>query len=135
MKIIVLGAGIIGVSTAWFLNKAGHAVTVIDRQRGAALETSAANGGQISVSQSEPWAGPGAPLKLVTWWFSGDSPLLFRPKLDWQQWHWGMRFALECLPGQQRHNIVQMMHLANYSLSVLREIREETGVEYDHLSR
>lgn len=135
MKIIVLGAGVIGVSTAWFLNKAGHSVTVIDRQADAALETSSANGGQISVSQSEPWAGPGAPLKLVKWWFSGDSPLLFRPKLDWQQWNWGLQFAFECLPGQQRHNIVQMMHLANYSLSVLREIRDETGIEYDHLAR
>ena len=135
MKIIVLGAGVIGVSTAWFLAKAGHSVTVIDRQREAALETSSANGGQISVSQSEPWAGPDAPLKLVKWWFSGDSPLLFRPKLDWHQWDWGLRFALECLPGRQRHNIVQMMHLADYSLTVLRETREETGIEYDHLSR
>ena len=135
MNIIVLGAGVIGVSTAWFLRKAGHSVTVIDRQREAALETSSANGGQISVSQSEPWAGPGAPLKLVKWWFSGDSPLLFRPKLDWQQWNWGLQFAFECLPGQQRHNIVQMMHLANYSLGVLRDIRDETGIAYDHLSR
>jgi len=135
MKIIVLGAGVIGISTAWFLSKAGHDVTVIDRQSEAALETTYANGGQISVSQSEPWAGPGAPLKLVKWWFSGDSPLLFRPQLDWQQWHWGLSFATECLPGQQRYNILQMLHLANYSLGVLREIREETRIEYDHLSR
>jgi D-amino-acid dehydrogenase len=135
MKIIVLGAGVIGVSTAWFLSKAGHDVTVIDRQSEAALETTYANGGQISVSQSEPWAGPGAPLKLMKWWFSGDSPLLFRPQLDWQQWHWGLSFAAECLPGQQRYNILQMLHLANYSLGVLREIREETQIAYDHLSR
>jgi D-amino-acid dehydrogenase len=135
MKIIVLGAGVIGISTAWFLSKAGHDVTVIDRQSEAALETTFANGGQISVSQSEPWAGPGAPLKLMKWWFSGDSPLLFRPQLDWQQWHWGLSFAAECLPGQQRYNILQMLHLANYSLGVLREIREETRIEYDHLSR
>jgi len=135
MKIIVLGAGVLGVTTAWFLSQAGHAVTVIDRQGEAALETSFANGAQISVSQSEPWAGPSAPLKLVKWWFSGDSPLLFRPKLDWQQWRWGMQFALECLPGRERHNIVQMMHLADYSLTVLRELRQETQIEYDHLSR
>jgi D-amino-acid dehydrogenase len=135
MKIIVLGAGVIGISTAWFLSKSGHDVTVIDRQPEAALETTYANGGQISVSQSEPWASPGAPLKLMKWWFSGDSPLLFRPQLDWQQWHWGLSFAAECLPGQQRYNILQMLHLANYSLGVLREIREETRIEYDQLSR
>ena len=135
MRVVVLGAGIVGVSTAWFLHRAGHAVTVVDRRSAAALETTYANGGQISVSQSEPWAGPGAPLKLVKWWFSGDSPLLFRPKLDWRQWSWGLQFAAECLPGRERDNIVQMLHLAQYSLEVLRALRAETGIEYDHLSR
>jgi D-amino-acid dehydrogenase len=135
LKVIVLGAGVVGISTAWFLNRAGHEVTVIDRQNAAALETSYANGGQISAGQTEPWAGPGAPIKLIKWWFREDSPLLFRPQLDWQQWRWGLQFALECLPGRTRHNIVQMMHIAAYSLATLRKLREDTGIEYDHLSR
>ena len=89
MKVIVLGAGIIGVSTAWHLQSEGHEVTVIDRQPDAALETSAANGAQISVGFCEPWANAGAPFKLAKWLLRDDSPLLFRPRLDLHQWRWG----------------------------------------------
>src|SRR3546814_14943769 len=81
MKIAVLGSGVIGTSTAWWLNQAGHDVVVIDRESGPAQETSRANGGQISVSYSEPWANPQAPLKLARWLFKDDSPILFRPRL------------------------------------------------------
>jgi len=82
MRVIVLGAGIIGVSTAWYLLDQGHDVTVVDRQPGAALETSFANGAQISVGFCEPWANAEAPLKVLKWLARDDSPLLFRPKLD-----------------------------------------------------
>ena len=78
MKVIVLGAGIIGTASAWFLNKAGHDVTVIERQPGAALETSFANGGQISVSHGQPLANPSTPLKILKWLGRDDAPLLYR---------------------------------------------------------
>ena len=92
MKILVLGAGIIGISTAWHLLQQGHEVTVVERQDGAALETSFGNAGQISVSYCEPWANRDAPLKALKWMFDKEAPLLFRPQLDWQQWRWGLQF-------------------------------------------
>ncbi|MGH8849126.1 MAG: FAD-dependent oxidoreductase, partial [Polaromonas sp.] len=91
MKVVVLGAGIIGVSTAWHLLERGHEVTVVDRQPDAALETSFANAAQISVSYCEPWANRDAPAKMLKWMFSKEAPLLFRPQLDWQQWRWGLQ--------------------------------------------
>ena len=94
MKTIILGAGIIGISTAWHLRERGHEVTVIDRQPGAALETSFANAGQISVSYCEPWANREAPWKALKWLFDKEAPLLFRPQLDWQQWRWGLKFLV-----------------------------------------
>ena len=96
MKVLVLGAGIIGTSTAWHLLERGHDVTVVDRQPDAALETSFANAAQISVSYCEPWANRDAPLKLLKWMFRNDAPLLFRPQADWQQWRWGLQFLKEC---------------------------------------
>ena len=92
MKVIVLGAGIIGVSTAWHLLERGHDVTVIDRQPDAAMETSFANAAQISVSYCEPWASKGTPLKALKWMLRDDAPLLFKPRLDWQQWRWSWQF-------------------------------------------
>jgi len=85
MKVVVLGSGIIGTSTAWWLRQAGHDVVVVDRAGGPAQETSFANGGQISVSYAEPWANPQAPFKLLKWMLRDDAPLLFRPQLDWRQ--------------------------------------------------
>ena len=101
MHVIVLGAGLAGVTSAWYLRQAGHAVTVIDRQPGAGLETSYANGGQISASHPEPWANPGAPAQVLRWLGREDAPLLFRPRLEWEQWCWGFRFLRECLPKQR----------------------------------
>lgn len=135
LKVIVLGAGITGVTSAWFLRQVGHEVTVFDRQPASALETSFANGGQISVSQSEPWASPSAPLKVLKWLWRDDSPLLFRPKLDLQQWDWIARFLWECLPGRAAHNVVQMVNLGLYSRQTLRELRDSLGLQYDHLAR
>jgi D-amino-acid dehydrogenase len=135
MHVVVLGAGVVGTTTAWYLAKSGHEVTVVDRQPAAAMETSFANGGQISVSQSEPWAAPGAPLTVLKWLGRDDAPLLFRPKLSWHQLSWGFRFLLECLPSRYRFNIREMVNLGLYSRASLQELRRETGIEYDHLGK
>jgi D-amino-acid dehydrogenase len=135
MHIIVLGAGLIGVTSSWYLREAGHEVTVIDRQPGAALETSFANGGQISVSHPEPWANPSAPGQALRWLGREDAPLLFRPRADWRQWSWGLRFLLECLPGRSRRNTEAIAHLAVYSHACTRELRGTTGIEYDSLDK
>ena len=135
MKIVVLGAGVTGVASAWFLARAGHEVTVIDRQAQAAMETSFANGGQISVSHAEPWANPQAPLKLLKWLGREDSPLLFRLRADWRQWAWGLAFLRECTPARTRHNITQIVNLGLHSRTVLQALRAETGIQYDQLTR
>lgn len=131
MKVTVLGAGVTGITSAWFLRQAGHDVTVVDRQPGAALETSFANGGQISVSHAEPWANPGAPLKVLKWLAREDAPLLFRLRPDLNQWLWGLAFLRECTPGRTRHNIKQMVNLGLYSRAKLQQLRAETGISYD----
>jgi D-amino-acid dehydrogenase len=130
MKVIVLGGGIIGVSTAWWLSQAGHEVIVVDRAAGPAQETSFANGGQISVSYAEPWANPQAPLKLLKWMFKDDAPLLFRPQLDWRQWAWGALFLRECLPGRLTLNIRAMVSMAQYSRDTLGQMRDTLGIQY-----
>jgi D-amino-acid dehydrogenase len=135
VKVIVLGAGIIGTASAWFLNKAGHEVTVIDRQPGAALETSFANGGQISVSHAEPWANPAAPWKLLQWLGREDAPLLYRFRAEWLQWKWGMHFMRECSAARTAANIRQIIALAEYSRQVLQAVRVETAIEYDCATR
>jgi D-amino-acid dehydrogenase len=131
VRVIVLGAGVIGTTSAWYLARAGHEVTVVDRQPEAALETSFANGGQISVSHSEPWANPTAPLKILRWLGREDSPLLFRPRADLSEWVWGLRFLVECLPGRARHNTKAAFGLAHYSREQLRQLRRDTAISYD----
>ena len=131
MKVIVLGAGIVGTASAWFLHKAGHDVTVIERQPGAAQETSFANGGQISVSHAEPWANPSAPLKVLKWLRHEDAPLLFRLRPEWLQWRWGLEFLRQCTPGRTAHNIRQIVAIAEYSRQTLQALRAETDIAYD----
>ena len=135
MKVVVLGAGVIGVTTAWYLAKDGHDVTVLDRQPTAGLETSFANGGQISVSHAEPWANPGAPGKIYKWLGREDAPLLFRLRADPRQWSWGLRFLVECLPERTRRNTLTILRLGLYSRDMLKSLRRETGVQYDHLEK
>jgi D-amino-acid dehydrogenase len=135
MRIVVLGAGVVGVTAAWYLAQDGHEVTVLDRQPGAALETSFANGGQISASHAEPWANPDAPRKIVKWLGRDDAPLLFRLRADPRQWRWGLQFLYECLPWRTRRNTIQCLNLALYSRDCLKELRRETGIAYDHLER
>jgi D-amino-acid dehydrogenase len=132
MKVTVLGAGVTGITSAWFLQQAGHEVTVVDRQPGAGLETSFANGGQISVSHAEPWANPGAPMKVLKWLAKEDAPLLFRLRPDVNQWLWGLDFLRECTPARTRHNIKQIVNLGLYSRSTLQQLRASTGIEYHH---
>lgn len=135
MKVIVLGAGIVGTASAWFLNKAGHEVTVIERQPGAAQETSFANGCQISVSHAEPWANPAAPLKILKWLGKEDAPLLFRFRPEWLQWRWGMEFLRQCTASRTADNIRQIVSIAEYSRQTLQAVRAETGVDYDCLTK
>ena len=135
MKVIVLGAGVIGTTSAYYLNRLGFDVTVVDRQAAPAAETSFANGGQVSVSHAEPWANPGAPLKVLKWLAREDAPLLFRLRPDLRQWLWGLAFLRECTPARTRHNIEQIVRLGTYSRAKLQALRRDTELHYDHLER
>lgn len=135
MRVLVLGAGVVGVTCAWFLREAGHQVTVIERQPGPARETSFANGGQISVSHSEPWANPGAPRKVLQWLGREDAPLLFRPRLDAAQWAWGLAFLCECLPARTAHNTRTLVALALHSRGLLKQLRAQLGLGYEVVER
>jgi D-amino-acid dehydrogenase len=131
MRVLVLGSGVVGTASAWYLRAAGHEVTVLERQPGPALETSRANGGQVSVSHSEPWANPGAPVKLLKWLGKDDAPLLFRLRPDLRQWLWGLAFLRECLPHRTARNIRRLVALGLHSRRMLAELREGLGLEYD----
>jgi D-amino-acid dehydrogenase len=135
MKTIILGAGIIGISTAWHLLERGHEVIVVDRQPDAALETSFANAAQISVSYCEPWANREAPLKALKWMFDKEAPLLFRPQLDWEQWRWGLKFLAQCNDTAFERNVQQIVALGAYSHAALKELVATTGIEYNRLER
>ena len=135
MKVMILGAGVIGTCTAWYLAGRGHEVTVVERQEGAGLETSFANGSQISVSHSEPWANPDAPIKLLKWLWREDSPLLFRLRMDPHQWSWGIKFFYECMPWRTPENSRRMVTLSAYSREKLAELRNTTSIDYDALER
>ena len=134
-RITVIGAGVIGITSAWYLAREGFEVTVIDRQPQPAAETSFANGGQISVSHSEPWANPDAPLKVLKWLLKADAPLLFRPRADWRQWWWLAAFLRECTAARTRDNTRQLVSLGVYSREALRALRGETGIDYDAQTR
>jgi D-amino-acid dehydrogenase len=131
MNVIVLGAGLLGVTSAYFLRQLGHDVVVVDRQATPAAETSFANGGQISVSHAEPWANPSAPLKVLQWLGKEDAPLLFRLRADARQWLWGLQFLRECTPERTRHNIGQIVRLGTYSRDTLQQLRRDVGLDYD----
>jgi hypothetical protein len=128
MRVVILGAGVIGVSTAYYLAKAGHEVCVIDRQPEAGLETSFANGGQISASHAEPWANPRAPLQFLKWFGRTGAPVKFPLRLDPAQWGWSLSFLRNCLPGRTRRNTEKILKLALYSRAALNALIEETGI-------
>lgn len=133
MQVVVLGAGIIGVSTAWHLLQRGHGVTIVDRQPDAALETSYANAAQISVGYCEPWANREAPLKALKWMFSPTAPLLFRPQMDPAQWRWGLQFLGQCNDVAFERNVAQIVALGAYSHAALKDVVAETGMQYNRL--
>jgi D-amino-acid dehydrogenase len=131
----VLGAGVVGVASAWYLAEAGHEVTVLDRQPEAGMETSFANGGQISAGHAEAWARPSVLPKMLAWLGREDAPMLFRPKLDWAQWEWGLRFLIECFPGRFERHARELAGLAEYSRAALNALREQTGIEYQRIAK
>ena len=131
MRVVVLGAGVIGVTSAWYLAKAGHEVTVIDRQEGAALETSFANAGEISPGYASPWAAPGIPMKAMKWLFMRHAPLIIQPNFDWTRLDWMARMLGNCTEAAYKVNKSRMVRLAEYSRDVLRDLRAETGITYD----
>ncbi|MEQ6291493.1 D-amino acid dehydrogenase [Vogesella sp. GCM10023246] len=132
MRVAVLGAGIVGISTAWFLRQAGHEVVVVDRGSGPARETSFANGGQISVSQSEPWAHPTTPWQVLKWLPRDDAPLLFRPRFDPQQWRWIAGFLGQCRSSRHAANLKAMVALGRYSQQTFAQLRQALAPSYAH---
>ncbi|WP_291853289.1 D-amino acid dehydrogenase [Bradyrhizobium sp.] len=134
MKVIVLGSGVIGVTTAYYLARAGHEVTVVDRQAGPARETSFANAGEVSPGYSSPWAGPGVPVKAVKWLLMRHGPLVIWPKLDPVMWWWMLKLLRNCTAARYAINKSRMIPIAEYSRDCLRALRAETGIQYDERS-
>ncbi|MDK4717839.1 D-amino acid dehydrogenase [Rhizobium sp. CNPSo 3968] len=135
MKVIVLGAGIVGVTSAYQLAKAGHEVTVVDRQLGPALETSFANAGEVSFGYCSPWAAPGIPMKALKWLFMEHAPLILRPKTDAAMISWMLKMLSNCTSKRYAINKSRMLRLADYSRISLAALREETGIAYDERMR
>jgi D-amino-acid dehydrogenase len=131
MKVLVLGAGVIGTCVAYELARDGHEVTVLDRQPGPALETSFGNAGEVSPGYSAPWAGPGIPVKAIKWMLMRYSPLVIRPLLDPAMWRWGLQMLANCTAARYAVNKSRMVPIAEYSRDRLKALRAETGIAYD----
>ncbi len=135
MKVAVLGAGVVGVTSAYYLALAGHEVTVYDRQNGPALETSFGNAGEISPGYASPWAAPGIPSKAMKWLFMEHAPLILRPQLDLATFRWLIAMLRNCTKARYAVNKSRMVRLAEYSLDRLIDLRATTGISYDERSR
>lgn len=131
MKVLILGSGVIGVTSAYYLARAGHEVTVVDRQPEPALETSFANAGEVSPGYSSPWAGPGVPVKAVKWLLMKHGPLVIRPKLDPVMWVWLLKMLRNCTSARYAVNKSRMIPIAEYSRDCLRDLRRDIGIQYD----
>jgi D-amino-acid dehydrogenase len=131
MKVVILGGGVVGVSTAWYLAQGGAEVTVIERQSDVALETSFGNAGQISPGYSTPWAAPGIPLKAIKWLFMKHAPLRIRPDGTLFQLQWMLSMLGHCTSSAYARNKERMMRLSEYSRDCLRELRSTTGIAYE----
>ncbi len=131
MKVLVLGSGVIGVSIAYYLAKAGHEVEVVDRQAGPALETSFGNAGEISPGYSAPWAGPGVPIKAIKWMLMQHSPLVIWPMFDPAMWRWGLMMLANCTERAYAVNKARMVPIAEYSRDCMKALRAQTGITYD----
>lgn len=135
MKVLVMGAGVIGVTTSYYLAKAGFEVTVIDRQPGPALETSFANAGEVSPGYASPWAGPGVPVKAVRWILDRYGPLVVRPQADPAMWRWILQMLRNCTAARYAVNKSRMVSIAEYSRDCLRALRADIGITYDERSQ
>ena len=135
MHVVVLGSGVIGTTIAYYLARAGHQVTVLDRQPGPAMETSFANAGEVSPGYSAPWAGPGVPLKAIKWMLMHHSPLVIKPMLDPAMWRWGLAMLRNCTESAYQINKSRMVRVAEYSRDCLKQLRTETGIAYDERSQ
>ena len=131
MRIVILGSGVVGVASAWYLAQAGHQVTVIDRQSAAAQETSAGNAGQISPGYAAPWAAPGVPLKAVKWMFQRHAPLAIRLDGSRFQLQWMWQMLRNCDMRHYQQNKARMVRIAEYSRDCLKTLREQTGIAYE----
>ena len=131
MKVIVLGAGIIGTTSAYFLAKKGHDVTVLDRQKSVAMETSHANAGSLSYGFSSPWASPGLPLNLLKWFLTGQSPLVINPNISIETIKFLYRMYKNCNPKSYEINKSRMLRIANYSRQALLEIESDFDIQYE----
>jgi D-amino-acid dehydrogenase len=135
VKVLILGSGVIGVTSAYYLARAGHEVTVVDRQPRPGLETSFANAGEVSPGYSSPWAGPGVPVKAIKWLLMKHGPLVIRPKLDPVMWLWLLKMLRNCTAARYAVNKRRMIPIAEYSRDCLRALRHETGIRYDERER
>ncbi|MGD9536478.1 MAG: D-amino acid dehydrogenase [Alphaproteobacteria bacterium] len=135
MKVLVLGAGVVGATAAYYLNRAGHEVTVIDRQGAAGMETSFANGGHVAAFTSHPWASPSVPRMLIKWFGREDAPYLMRLRPDLRQWFWGIRFLRNCTTARHNRTARHMLRLSTYSYEALKAVREAEGIAYDQRAK
>ncbi|MCL7715299.1 D-amino acid dehydrogenase [Stenotrophomonas mori] len=131
MRVLILGSGVIGTTSAWYLRQAGHEVTVVDREPGPALETSFANAGQLSFGYTSPWAAPGVPLKAVKWLFQEHAPLAIRPTADLAQYRWLWQMLRNCTAGRYAVNKARMVRMSDYSRDCINELRAATGIDYE----
>jgi len=131
MRVLVLGSGVIGRTSAWHLRQAGFEVTVVDRQPAPALETSFANAGQLSFGYTSPWAAPGVPLKAVKWLFEEHAPLAIRPTGDLNQYRWLWQMLRNCTSARYAVNKARMVRVSDYSRDCINELRAATGIDYE----
>ena len=131
VRVLVFGAGVVGTAAAYYLNRAGHEVTVIERNPGAGLETSFANGGIVSAFTARPWATPEVPRMLLKWFGRQDAPYLFRLRPDWAQWRWALQFLRQCTRERFEHSQKISLRLSTYSYGCLKEVREREQIQYD----
>jgi D-amino-acid dehydrogenase len=135
MRIVILGAGVVGVTSAWYLAEAGHEVVLIDRQPGPALETSFANAGEVSPGYASPWAAPGIPVKAMRWLMMKHPPLIVRPRPDMAMIRWTLAMLRNCTASRYALNKSRMVRLAEFSRDELIALRGRLGIDYDQRSQ